>query len=65
MPEMNGREFYEKAKELKPGLKVLYMSGYSADILEGQGMAEAGMKLLKKPFSIAELISSVRNILDR
>lgn len=64
MPEMNGKEFHEKAALIKPGLKVLYMSGYSADILEGQGMSEKGIRLIKKPFSIAELINAVRNGLD-
>lgn len=52
MPKMNGREMMEKISSLKPGVKVLYMSGYAADSIHVRGLDEKGMHFIQKPFDI-------------
>ncbi len=55
MPHMNGRKLYEKAKEILPGLKVLYMSGYSDNVVAHHGILDKGVNYIQKPFSTEEL----------
>lgn len=64
MPEMSGKEFYEQARKMKPGLRVIYMTGYGEDVLASQGLIGKEDRIITKPFTIAELVSSVRNTLD-
>jgi PAS domain S-box-containing protein len=64
MPMMNGRELADKLQALRPEMKVLFMSGYSAGIISSQGVIHDGIHLLAKPISFADLTSSVRDILD-
>lgn len=52
MPKMNGREMMEKISSMKPGIKALYMSGYSADSIHMRGLDEKGMHFIQKPFDI-------------
>lgn len=63
MPEMNGRELATKLKSLYPGIKNLFMSGYTANIIAARGVLEEGEHFLQKPFSRVELASKVREIL--
>ena len=65
MPGMTGRELGKQAKQLRPGLKVLYMSGYSRNAVVHQGRLDEGVELLQKPVSQGELANRVRTILDR
>ncbi len=60
MPGMNGKELYDRLREMMPGLKVLYMSGYAPDDIP----LDAESNFLTKPFSIRLLARSVRKILD-
>ena len=64
MPEMNGRELEEKISALRPGIKTLFMSGYTADVIAHQGVLEAGIKFLEKPFSLRTLAEKVREALE-
>jgi two-component system cell cycle sensor histidine kinase/response regulator CckA len=64
MPEMNGRELSEKLITISPGMKVLYMSGYTADIIATHGVISDDVQFLQKPFSIESLSSKVREVLD-
>lgn len=64
MPEMSGRELYEEAKIHKPNLKVIYMTGYGDEVISGQGLLEERGRVIKKPFTIADLVTAVRNTLD-
>lgn len=64
MPEMNGRELAERARALRPEIKVLYATGYMRDAVMHNGMLDAGTNLLAKPFSIDQLAVSVRAALD-
>ncbi len=65
MPEMNGRELRERIAETRPGLRCLYMSGYTADVIAGHGMLDEGTEFIPKPFSLQELAARVREVLDR
>ena len=64
MPEMNGRELAGRLRALKPGMKCLFMSGYTADVIAHQGVLEEGIAFLAKPFSRAELAARVRAALE-
>lgn len=63
MPKMNGRELYLELFRLLPGLKVLFISGYDANIVSRQGILEHGTHFLQKPFSMAALAQKVRQCL--
>lgn len=64
MPRMNGKDLYGRAAVLHPGLKVLYMSGYTADVITHQGILEEGVNLIQKPFTVKALTDKVRGVLD-
>ncbi|MBM3301405.1 MAG: response regulator, partial [Deltaproteobacteria bacterium] len=63
MPEMNGRELLERMRDLKPELKCLYMSGYTADTIAHHGILEQGIHFVQKPFSVKNLATKVREAL--
>ena len=65
MPGMLGREVTERISELRPGTRFIYMSGYAAAVLDSRGRLEPGRALVEKPFSQAELLTVVREALDR
>jgi len=64
MPGMNGRELGKKAIQLRPRLKVLYMSGYARNAVMHQGRLEEGVEILQKPISPAALATRLRDMLD-
>ena len=64
MPGMNGRALAEQLLPRQPGMKVLYMSGYTDSFIAGHGVLEAGIHLLHKPFTEEVLIRKVREVLD-
>jgi CheY-like chemotaxis protein len=64
MPEMNGRQLAERLAEARPGLRVLYTSGYTDDAMIARGVLERGFTFLQKPFSIEELALHVREALE-
>lgn len=64
MPEMNGRSLAERLQSLSPGIKVLFMSGYTADVIAHRGVLEAGVHFLQKPFSIKDLATKVWGVLQ-
>jgi PAS domain S-box-containing protein len=61
---MNGVEIAERAQNMKPDLKVLFMSGFTRDILAQQNDAGEGVHLINKPFEIAALARKLREVLD-
>jgi signal transduction histidine kinase/CheY-like chemotaxis protein len=63
MPELSGRELAELAVKLRPGMKVMFMSGYTHDIILKEGV-QKGTAFLPKPFTPAELAQKVRETLD-
>lgn len=64
MPEMNGRELAERVRGIKPGLKCLFMSGYTANVIAHHGVLEEGVHFVQKPFSYNELGQKVRMALE-
>ena len=64
MPEMNGQELYQHIATFHPTIKVLYMSGYTDNVVVHHGILEAGINFLQKPFTIDNLTQKVRQILD-
>ena len=64
MPGMNGRVLAEQLSMRQPGLKVLFMSGYTDSFIAGHGVLQKGTNLLHKPFTEEIFISKVREVLD-
>jgi PAS domain S-box-containing protein len=65
MPQMLGKEVAERVHEIRPSIRVLYMSGYAQPVLASQGTLEEGVILVEKPFTEAALIAKVREVLDK
>jgi two-component system, cell cycle sensor histidine kinase and response regulator CckA len=63
MPVMGGKELAARVAALRPGIKVLFSSGYTADAIAHQGVLEAGVHLLEKPFVLATLARKVAEVL--
>lgn len=64
MPQMNGHDLAQRLQELKPELKCLYMSGYTAGVISHRGVLDEGSNFIQKPFSIEDLAVKVRQMLD-
>ncbi|TRW15189.1 CHASE3 domain-containing protein [Glacieibacterium frigidum] len=64
MPGRNGRELAEAAQALRPGLPVLYTTGYTRNAVVHNGMLDAQVAFLSKPFSVEALAVKVRQVLD-
>jgi two-component system cell cycle sensor histidine kinase/response regulator CckA len=64
MPGMNGRQLAELVAYTSPQVKVLYISGYTSNAIVHQGVLDAGIWFLPKPFSLAALVAKVREVLD-
>jgi signal transduction histidine kinase/ActR/RegA family two-component response regulator len=64
MPDINGREVASRICGIDPGIKVLYMSGYTDDVILRNGIVESGVPFLQKPFSSLALARKVREMLD-
>lgn len=62
MPHMLGKEVAERIRGLRPGISVLFMSGYTQGLLGPQGVLEPGVNLIEKPFSEATLMRKLREI---
>jgi PAS domain S-box-containing protein len=65
MPGMNGRELAHRVSEIRPNMKVLYMSGYTENAIGHNGTLDAGITLLQKPFTLHALKAKVREVLDQ
>lgn len=64
MPGINGKELYQRVIQKYQHLKVLYMSGYTDDIIAHRGVLEKGIQLIQKSFSVNGLAIKVREVLD-
>jgi nitrogen-specific signal transduction histidine kinase/ActR/RegA family two-component response regulator len=64
MPQMSGRVLAERLVLVRPGIKILYMSGYTDDAIVHHGTLDPGTNFIAKPFSAADLTTKVRAVLD-
>ena len=64
MPEMSGSELARQLAAVRPGIPLLYMSGYTDDVIIRRGALEPGMAFLEKPFTANALVRRVREVLD-
>jgi len=64
MPGMDGKQLYDKIQSICPDLKVLYMSGYSDEIISEKGFLKEDVKFIQKPFAIMDLAQKIREVLD-
>jgi hypothetical protein len=64
MPHLQGNEVAERVAAVRPGIRVLFMSGYAHSVLTEQGTLAEGVHLVQKPFSEQELMAVVREVLD-
>ncbi|MGB8321447.1 MAG: PAS domain S-box protein [Candidatus Acidiferrum sp.] len=65
MPGMSGRELAARVTARRPGIRVLYMSGYTDNVITSGGMLEKGLAFLQKPFSPGFLVQRVREVLSQ
>jgi len=63
MPNVSGRELADRLETLQPGIKVLFMSGYTDNIIERHGVLDRGVEFIQKPFSPEDLARKVRAVL--
>jgi len=65
MPEMNGRQLAERLTGIRPAMKCLYMSGYTANMIAHRGILEKGVHFIAKPFGREDLAGKVRLVLEK
>jgi FixJ family two-component response regulator len=65
MPTMSGSRLAERLAPLRPDMRVLYMSGYTDDVVDKQGILREGVELIQKPFTPAYLSRRVREFVSR
>jgi signal transduction histidine kinase/ActR/RegA family two-component response regulator len=64
MPEMNGRDLAGQITDLYPDIRLLFMSGYTANVIAHHGVLDDGVAFIQKPFSMVDMTEKVRAILD-
>jgi signal transduction histidine kinase len=65
MPKKNGREVFELINNIRPGMKVIFTSGYSMDAPATDELTTTGFDYINKPFKSSDLLTKVREVLDR
>lgn len=63
MPEMSGKELHAQIAKLNPDIRVLFMSGYTANIIAHRGILDEGVQFIQKPFSLQALAEKIRHVL--
>lgn len=64
MPKLNGKELADKFITLRPSTKVLYMSGYTANVIEQHGILDSSVHFISKPCTMTDLAGKIRHVLD-
>jgi two-component system cell cycle sensor histidine kinase/response regulator CckA len=65
MPDMNGKALFDIVAAIFPGARVIYMSGYSQEVISEQGVLLENIDFLQKPFTVRQLVALIREVLDR
>jgi two-component system, cell cycle sensor histidine kinase and response regulator CckA len=63
MPKMSGREFADRLLQLRPNTRLLYVSGYTDDVVLQNGISKQGMFFLQKPYSLKDLAGKVQTLM--
>ncbi len=64
LPDTNGKALYEQVKQIVPGIRVLYMSGYTEQVITQSGVLEAASNFIQKPFTLQDLERKVQMVLE-
>ncbi|RZK97081.1 MAG: response regulator, partial [Methylobacterium sp.] len=64
LPGLNGRQLADRARLVRPGLKVLFITGYAENAIFGNGGLDPGMQMITKPFPVEVLASRIREIIE-
>ena len=65
MTDMNGRQVANQITQIRPDARILFTSGYTADVIAHHGVLDSGVEYLPKPFTPESLARRVREVLDR
>ena len=65
MPQTSGRDIADRITEIRPGIRVLWMSGYTDETIAHHGILDPGVHFLQKPFTPASLGEKIREVLDK
>ena len=65
MPGKNGKEVFDEITGIDPGVKAIFVSGYTRDVIIDKGVQKDSVDFLEKPLSVAKLLAKVREVLDR
>jgi len=63
MPQISGKKLQKEVLHLRPGIKTIFMSGYTANVIDHQGILDQGITFLQKPFSIEDLAKIINKII--
>ena len=64
LPGLNGRQLADRAREARPGLKVLFITGYAENAMFGGGQLDPGMQMITKPFPVEVLAARIREMIE-
>lgn len=65
MPQMNGHELSDRIAAIRPGIKLLFMSGYTADVIARHGIIHEGISFIQKPFSLRDIAFKIKEALEK
>ncbi|MBI4683381.1 MAG: PAS domain S-box protein [Nitrospirae bacterium] len=65
MPKKNGMEAYEEIRKIRPDIKIIFLSGYTGDILNSKGLPEKGLNFLLKPVLPQDLLNNIREVIGK
>jgi two-component system, cell cycle sensor histidine kinase and response regulator CckA len=65
MPGMNGKEAYDEIRKINPLIPVIFMSGYTGDVVLDKGVEDTTIDYISKPLSAPELLKKIRDVLER
>jgi FixJ family two-component response regulator len=65
MPRKSGKEVLDEIRKMNPGIKAVFISGYTADIMYKKGTFDEGTEFITKPFIKNDLLQKIREVLDR
>lgn len=65
MPRKNGKEVYKTIKNIKPNVKILFMSGYASDFIQKKEIFDQGLNFISKPVSPTDILRKIREVLNK